>query len=115
MLQRIHCLLMLPAPPFPLCLLGAYWRGDESKAVLQRIHGTAWESKVQLEAYYHLKEEAARRDHRKLGQELDLFSIQDSAGEGEGRGGCRAARGGDKHQQIHTVQPAIIAVPVCVC
>lgn len=60
---------------------GAYWRGDESKAVLQRIHGTAWESKAQLEAYYHLKEEAARRDHRKLGQELDLFSIQDSAGD----------------------------------
>ena len=52
--------------------------------MLQRIHGTAWESKVQLEAYYHLKEEAAWRDHRKLGQELDLFSIQDSAGGGVG-------------------------------
>ena len=44
------------------------------------MYGTAGESKEQLEAYYHLKEEAARRDHRKLGQELDLFSIQESAG-----------------------------------
>lgn len=66
---------------------GAYWRGDETKAQLQRIHGTAWESKEQLEAYYHLKEEAARRDHRKLGQELDLFSIQDSAGKEQGNEG----------------------------
>lgn len=48
---------------------------------LQRIYGTAWESPDQLAAYQQLKEEAARRDHRKLGQELDLFSIQDSAGE----------------------------------
>lgn len=61
---------------------GAYWRGDEKNAMLQRIYGTAWQSKAQLEAYYHLKEEAARRDHRKLGQELDLFSIQESAGGG---------------------------------
>jgi hypothetical protein len=48
--------------------------------VLQRIYGTAWESAEQLAAYQALKAEAARRDHRKLGQELDLFSIQDSAG-----------------------------------
>jgi hypothetical protein len=48
--------------------------------LLQRIYGTAWESAEQLSAYQALKAEAARRDHRKLGQELDLFSIQDSAG-----------------------------------
>ncbi|KAG1654230.1 hypothetical protein FOA52_005326 [Chlamydomonas sp. UWO 241] len=61
---------------------GAYWRGDENNAMLQRLYGTAWESKEQLAAYYNLKAEAARRDHRKLGTELDLFSIQDSAGGG---------------------------------
>ncbi|KAJ9508569.1 hypothetical protein QJQ45_012125 [Haematococcus lacustris] len=61
---------------------GAYWRGDESKAKLQRVYGTAWETPAQLKAYTALKEEAARRDHRKLGQELDLFSIQESAGGG---------------------------------
>jgi threonyl-tRNA synthetase len=65
---------------------GAYWRGDEKNAQLQRIYGTAWESPDQLAAYVHLKEEAARRDHRKLGAELGLFSIQEAAGEG-GRGG----------------------------
>ncbi len=59
---------------------GAYWRGDENNAMLQRVYGTAWESPVQLDAYNKLKAEAARRDHRKLGQELDLFSIQESAG-----------------------------------
>jgi len=67
--------------------------------VLQRIHGTAWESKAQLEAYYHLKEEAAKRDHRKLGQELDLFSIQESAGEMP----CRGSRGETwGYEQLHT-------------
>jgi threonyl-tRNA synthetase len=67
-------LTLLPAA------LGAYWRGDETKAMLQRIYGTAWDSPEQLQAYQHLKAEAVRRDHRKLGQELDLFSIQESAG-----------------------------------
>jgi threonyl-tRNA synthetase len=61
---------------------GAYWRGDETKAQLQRIYGTAWESPEQLEAYLKQQEEAKRRDHRKLGQELDLFSIQEDAGGG---------------------------------
>lgn len=55
---------------------GAYWRGDESKPMLQRIYGTAWENEEQLKAYIHFKEEAKRRDHRRLGQDLDLFSIQ---------------------------------------
>ena len=61
---------------------GAYWRGDETKPQLQRIYGTAWETPEQLEAYLQQKEEAKRRDHRKLGQELDLFSIQEEAGGG---------------------------------
>ncbi|RWR96017.1 threonine--tRNA ligase, chloroplastic/mitochondrial 2 [Cinnamomum micranthum f. kanehirae] len=61
---------------------GAYWRGDENKPMLQRIYGTAWESEEQLKAYLHFKEEAKRRDHRRLGQDLDLFSIQDEAGGG---------------------------------
>eukprot|EP00955_Chlamydomonas_euryale_P065014 359137-Chlamydomonas_euryale.AAC.2 len=61
---------------------GAYWRGDESKAMLQRLYGTAWDSKAQLDAYYHLKAEAARRDHRKIGADLDLFSIQQEAAGG---------------------------------
>ncbi|KAG1327287.1 threonine--tRNA ligase, chloroplastic/mitochondrial 2 [Cocos nucifera] len=61
---------------------GAYWRGDENKPMLQRIYGTAWETEEQLTAYLHLKEEAKRRDHRRLGQDLDLFSIQEEAGGG---------------------------------
>ena len=61
---------------------GAYWRGDEKNAQLQRIYGTAWESAAQLEAYLHQKEEAKRRDHRKLGQDLELFSIEEDAGGG---------------------------------
>ncbi|KAK9133043.1 hypothetical protein Scep_012571 [Stephania cephalantha] len=61
---------------------GAYWRGDEKNKMLQRIYGTAWETEEQLEAYLHFKEEAKRRDHRRLGQDLDLFSIQDDAGGG---------------------------------
>ncbi|GAB2215080.1 hypothetical protein Droror1_Dr00019454 [Drosera rotundifolia] len=61
---------------------GAYWRGDEKRPMLQRIYGTAWESEEQLKAYLHFKEEAKRRDHRRLGQDLDLFSIQDEAGGG---------------------------------
>eukprot|EP00798_Chlamydomonas_sp_ICE-L_P007424 gene7424-557_t len=61
---------------------GAYWRGDEKKQQLQRIYGTAWESGAQLKAYENMKKEAALRDHRKLGTELDLFSIQEDAGGG---------------------------------
>ncbi|KAM7275559.1 hypothetical protein ACFE04_017425 [Oxalis oulophora] len=61
---------------------GAYWRGDEKSPMLQRIYGTAWENEEQLKAYIHFKEEAKRRDHRRIGQDLDLFSIQDDAGGG---------------------------------
>lgn len=61
---------------------GAYWRGDETKAQLQRIYGTAWESPEQLAEYKRRKEEALRRDHRKLGKELGLFIFSDLVGPG---------------------------------
>ncbi len=60
----------------------AYWRGDEKNKQLQRIYGTAWPSNEGLEAYLHRIEEAQRRDHRRLGQELDLFSFPDELGSG---------------------------------
>jgi threonyl-tRNA synthetase len=63
-------------------LAGAYWRGDEKRPMLQRIYGTAWESKAALEEHLHRLEEAEKRDHRKLGQELDLFSFPDEIGSG---------------------------------
>ena len=60
-------------------LAGAYWRGDSNNPMLQRIYGTAWANKEQLKAYLHLKEEEKKRDHRKLGQKLDLFHIEESS------------------------------------
>ena len=61
---------------------GAYWRGDETKPQLQRIYGTAWHSRAALEEHLHRLEEAARRDHRKLGVELDLFHFPPLVGSG---------------------------------
>ncbi|MFO7955435.1 threonine--tRNA ligase [Thioalkalivibrio sp.] len=61
---------------------GAYWRGDSDNEMLQRIYGTAWPNKDQLKEHLDRLKEAERRDHRKIGQELDLFSIQDEAGGG---------------------------------
>jgi threonyl-tRNA synthetase len=61
---------------------GAYWRGDEKRQMLQRIYGTAWFKKEDLEAYLHRLEEARKRDHRVLGRQLDLFSISDLVGPG---------------------------------
>ena len=58
-------------------IAGAYWRGDEKNKMLQRIYGTAFEKKEELEAYLYLLEEAAKRDHRKLGKELGLFVIKE--------------------------------------
>jgi len=60
----------------------AYWRGDEKNKQLQRIYGTAWPSKEELDEHLHRLEEAERRDHRKLGRELDLFSFPDEIGSG---------------------------------
>jgi threonyl-tRNA synthetase len=61
---------------------GAYWRGSEKNPQLQRIYGTAWESRAALDSYLKLLEEAERRDHRRLGAELDLFSFPDEIGSG---------------------------------
>jgi threonyl-tRNA synthetase len=58
---------------------GAYWRGDQANEQLQRIYGTAWASKEALQGYLHMLEEAEKRDHRKLGRELDLFHMEETA------------------------------------
>ena len=60
-------------------LAGAYWRGDHRNEMLQRIYGTAWATKDELQQYLHMLEEAEKRDHRKLGRELDLFHIDEAA------------------------------------
>ncbi len=65
-----------------LSIAGAYWRGNEKNRMLQRIYGTAFIDKKELEAYLHRLEEAKRRDHRKIGKELDLFSFSDEVGAG---------------------------------
>jgi len=60
-------------------LAGAYWRGNSDNEMLQRIYGTAWADKKQLKAYLHMLEEAEKRDHRRLGREMELFHIQEEA------------------------------------
>jgi threonyl-tRNA synthetase len=62
-----------------LKIAGAYWRGDSTKPMLQRIYGTAWASEQDLKAYLHQLEEAEKRDHRRLGREMDLFHFQEEA------------------------------------
>ncbi|MBV6395913.1 MAG: Threonine--tRNA ligase [Anaerolineales bacterium] len=61
---------------------GAYWRGDEKNKMLQRVYGTAWESAQQLKDHLHLLEEAKKRDHRKLGKELEIFTFDEEVGPG---------------------------------
>ena len=63
-------------------LAGAYWRGDEARPMLTRIYGTAWSTPKELRSYLHRLEEAEKRDHRKLGRELDLFSFPEELGPG---------------------------------
>ena len=60
-------------------IAGAYWRGDSNKPMLQRIYGTAWAREDDLKAYLHRLEEAEKRDHRRLGREMDLFHFQEEA------------------------------------
>ena len=82
-----------------LTLPGAYWRGDERNPMLQRIYGTAFADAAGLDDYLTELEEAEKRDHRKLGKELDLFSIQEEVGAGagalapQGRAGAQDHRG----------------------
>jgi threonyl-tRNA synthetase len=63
-------------------IAGAYWRGDENNKMLQRIYGTAWENAQQLKDYLHMLEEAKKRDHRKLGKELEIYIFDDEVGPG---------------------------------
>jgi threonyl-tRNA synthetase len=73
----------IPADGFKLLsVAGAYWRGDQKRPMLQRIYGTAWNSKAELEEHLNRLEEARRRDHRKLGRELGLFYFSDDVGPG---------------------------------
>jgi threonyl-tRNA synthetase len=65
-----------------LKIAGAYWRGDENRPMLQRIYGTAWPSPAELDAYLDMLEEMEKRDHRRLGKELDLYSVHEEAGAG---------------------------------
>ena len=65
-----------------LSVAGAYWRGDENNKMLQRIYGTCWFKKEELDAYLNMLEEAKKRDHRKLGKQLKLFTIEDEVGAG---------------------------------
>ena len=65
-----------------LSTAGAYWRGDENNKMLQRIYGTAFESTEELDKHLLFLEEASKRDHRKLGNELDLYSISQDIGSG---------------------------------
>ncbi len=70
----------VPADAFKLMsVAGAYWRGDSSRQMLQRIYGVAFQNKEQLKAHLHMLEEAAKRDHRKLGREMNLFHMQEEA------------------------------------
>ena len=73
----------IPADAFKLMsVAGAYWRGDEQRPMLQRIYGTAWRNKKELKHHLHLLEEAKKRDHRKLGRELEIFILDDEIGPG---------------------------------
>lgn len=69
--------------PFKLrSVAGAYWRGDEHRPMLQRIYGTAWDTQEELDEYLHKLEEAERRDHRRLGRELELYTVSEEIGPG---------------------------------
>jgi threonyl-tRNA synthetase len=86
-------------------LAGAYWRGDETNPMLQRIYGTAWATEQDLDAYLQRLEEAEKRDHRKLGRELDLFSSPEELGPGlwvwHARGGILRKQLEDYVREVH--------------
>jgi threonyl-tRNA synthetase len=86
-------------------LAGAYWRGDESNPMLQRIYGTAWATEQDLDSYLQRLEEAEKRDHRKLGRELDLFSSPEELGPGlwvwHARGGILRKQLEDYVREVH--------------
>src|SRR5262249_59666828 len=95
---------------------GAYWRGNEKGPQLQRIYGTAWESEKALAEHLHRLEEAERRDHRRLGAELDLFSFPDEIGSGLAafppKGGMvRLLVEGDSRSRHHAARHAVLNTP----
>jgi threonyl-tRNA synthetase len=99
-----------------LSVAGAYWRGDETRPQLQRIYGTAWPSQDELDAYLHRLEEAERRDHRKLGRQLDLFSFPEELGAGlavwHPRGGVFRKELEDYVRDLHVARGyEIVATP----
>ena len=75
----------------------AYYKGDEKNPQLQRIYGTAFKNKTQMDEYFAMLEEAKKRDHRKLGKELELFTFDEDVGPGLPLSGCRAARRSSKN------------------
>jgi threonyl-tRNA synthetase len=91
-----------------LSVAGAYWRGDERRQQLQRIYGTAWPTEAELEDYLKRREEAEKRDHRKLGPQLDLFSFPDELGAGlavwHPKGGQVIRQLGDFVRDIHVAR-----------
>ncbi|MGH2653619.1 MAG: threonine--tRNA ligase [Actinomycetota bacterium] len=91
-----------------LSVAGAYWRGDERRQQLQRIYGTAWPTEEELQDYLHRREEAEKRDHRKLGPALDLFSFPDELGAGlavwHPKGGTLVRQLGDFVREIHVAR-----------
>ena len=83
-----------------LSIAGAYWRGDEKRQMLQRIYGTAWATKDELDAYLKKLEEIERRDHRRLGKELDLFSVHEETGAGLILWHPKGARLRQRHREL---------------
>ena len=65
-----------------MSVAGAYWRGDEKRPMLQRIYGTAWPNKKELKQHLHQLEEAKKRDHRKIGRELEIYILDEEVGPG---------------------------------
>jgi threonyl-tRNA synthetase len=97
-------------------LAGAYWRGDEARPMLQRVYGTAWATEADLEAYLRRLEEAEKRDHRRLGRELDLFSFPEELGPGlavwHPRGGLFRKQLEDYVRDLHLRRGyALVATP----
>jgi threonyl-tRNA synthetase len=96
-----------------MSVAGAYWRGDEKNPMLQRIYGTAWRNKKELKRHLHMLEEAKKRDHRKLGRELEIFIFDDEVGPGLPlwlpNGGIHDRRAGEAGREMEDARPAISA------
>jgi len=94
-------------------LAGAYWRGDSNNEMLQRIYGTAWANQKDLSTHLHRLEEAEKRDHRKIGRQLDLFHVQDEA-PGMISGTTKAGQFIPKFKAIFAVYCALMVIRKCI-